>query len=459
MRRLEFTGLFSGAAAAQPLAARGEQSQRVPVVGVLCIAVMRVSMCAVAMLLAFGSFNSLRAESAVDALRGHRLRAEHSDCYFDKPTKKITMLYINNDMLVEESPPAPGYSAWRYTYPLNGSSSAVISGDSIISKGFATATFRISADGSTCSYQLACPERRRSQVYSCTMEAMGDRQQTAAPQSNSTNKVLVSPIKVQKDKPSGSSKTEQTSASCSDITGTNSTAPAADDCKDANTFLHSARVIRKDYGLLAQEQYKQAAKSYRLAGDTAKADAALREAALSDQAFDAEQNAAAMNQPNPVREALLRSADTMLKSARDIDSRPATCSEFRDAAAFYFQAGRFLFDAGETQKADRIFLRRDFLNNEVDRMEQEGRCHAHETHTPAFASSEKCKPVVEAVKYLRRIGGDLASLNSLSTPSCNIAEIKRAVFHECIRIYMDDEMDASERVRQANEFGCPLAKR
>jgi tetratricopeptide (TPR) repeat protein len=249
------------------------------------------------------------------------------------------------------------------------------------------------------------------------------------------------------------------SASCSDITGTNSTTPAAGDCKDANTFLHSARVIRKKYGLLAQEQYKQAAKSYRLAGDTAKADAALREAALSDQAFDAEQNATAMNQPNPVREALLRSADTMLKSARDIDGRPATCSEFRDAAAFYFQAGKFLFDAGDAQKADQLFLRRDFLNNEVDRMEQEGRCHAQVTLTPAFTSSDKCKPVAEAVKYLRRIDRDLASLNSLSAPDCNIAEIKRAIFHECIRIYMNDEMDASERVRQANEFGCPLAKR
>jgi hypothetical protein len=248
------------------------------------------------------------------------------------------------------------------------------------------------------------------------------------------------------------------SASCSDITGTSSTAPSPADCKEANTYLHSARVIRAQYGLLAQEQYKEAAKSYRLAGDIAKAEAALAEAALSDEAFEAKQNSARADQPNPVREALLRSADTMLQSARQIDSRPATCSEFRDAAAFYFQAGRFLLEGGETKRADEIFLRRDFLINQVDRLEQEGRCKATVALAPALAPDDKCKDVADAVKYVRRVGGDLDKLNSLSTPACNVAEIKRAIFRECIRIYMDDAMDPSEKTRQAGEFGCPLAK-
>lgn len=68
------------------------------------------------------------------------------------------------------------------------------------------------------------------------------------------------------------------SASCSDITGTSSTAPAATHCKDANRALRGARLIRQSNPKVAAEEYNKAAAAARSAGDYTLELSILREA-------------------------------------------------------------------------------------------------------------------------------------------------------------------------------------
>jgi hypothetical protein len=73
----------------------------------------------------------------------------------------------------------------------------------------------------------------------------------------------------------------QQPASCSsDITGTDdpSSASRSQNCRDANRFLHAARVTREKYPVYADDQYKKAAASARAAGDTELELSILREA-------------------------------------------------------------------------------------------------------------------------------------------------------------------------------------
>jgi hypothetical protein len=68
------------------------------------------------------------------------------------------------------------------------------------------------------------------------------------------------------------------SASCSDITGTSSTAPAATHCNDANRALRGARLIRQSNPKVAAEEYNKAATAARSAGDHTFELSILREA-------------------------------------------------------------------------------------------------------------------------------------------------------------------------------------
>ena len=72
------------------------------------------------------------------------------------------------------------------------------------------------------------------------------------------------------------------SASCSDITGTNSTAPAANDCKDADRSLYAARGARQSAPNVAAQEYKKAAAAARRAGDSDLELSILREATSSE---------------------------------------------------------------------------------------------------------------------------------------------------------------------------------
>ena len=82
-------------------------------------------------------------------------------------------------------------------------------------------------------------------------------------------------IKTRPPEPTSATKSGETagnigskSASCSDITGTSSRAPAATHCKDADRALYAARQIRQSNPKVAEAEYKKAAAAARRAGDT-----------------------------------------------------------------------------------------------------------------------------------------------------------------------------------------------
>jgi len=123
-----------------------------------------------------------------------------------------------------------------------------------------------------------------------------------------------------------SNNVQQKSASCSDITGTNSTAPAATDCKDANTHLHAARVTREKYPAVSADEYDKAAKAARRAGDTQLELGILREAMMPPPTAPAEEPCAA-----PMREAA-----SYLIGAEAIKKEDATCRGLIQAAGKLF---------------------------------------------------------------------------------------------------------------------------
>lgn len=76
----------------------------------------------------------------------------------------------------------------------------------------------------------------------------------------------------------------QQSVSCSDITGTGGSAPAATHCKNSDRSLYAARKMRKANPQAAVTEYNKAAVAARSAGDTTLELSILREAADPDSA-------------------------------------------------------------------------------------------------------------------------------------------------------------------------------
>lgn len=73
--------------------------------------------------------------------------------------------------------------------------------------------------------------------------------------------------KVAAQEPEPAKMASRRSSSCSDITGTGSSAPAASHCKDADRGLYAARQIRQSNPQVAAAEYKKAAAAARRAGD------------------------------------------------------------------------------------------------------------------------------------------------------------------------------------------------
>lgn len=73
-------------------------------------------------------------------------------------------------------------------------------------------------------------------------------------------------------------RTSKKSVSCSDITGTSSTAPATSHCRDANQALTAARKVRQNDPKIAAAEFKKAAAAARRASDNALELSILREA-------------------------------------------------------------------------------------------------------------------------------------------------------------------------------------
>lgn len=122
----------------------------------------------------------------------------------------------------------------------------------------------------TCTVTFKNPSPPRCGGTGTAKAAAEKKKQAAA-----TKQDTSSPSAAKRGEPAATAK----SASCSDITGTNSKAPAAAHCKDADRALYAARQIRQSHPQVAAAEYKKAAAAARNAGDMPLELSILREAA------------------------------------------------------------------------------------------------------------------------------------------------------------------------------------
>jgi hypothetical protein len=221
--------------------------------------------------------------------------------------------------------------------------------------------------------------------------------QPAATASPATAKQLAAPPKSVPSEQTSVAATSLTPqrSSCSDITGTKDTSPAASDCKDAGSSLRAARVIRKQYPEYAEEQYKKAAAAARRAGDTNLELSILREATVPA--------APEPPPPDPASDdacaAPMREAAADITGAQAIERNDPSCAGLLHAAENYFSAGRIFFrsikpgmssdqvvNSCANKKTNEMFLRRDALIYRVDRMREAGKCD------PAIAANPPPPP-------------------------------------------------------------------
>jgi hypothetical protein len=267
-------------------------------------------------------------------------------------------------------------------------------------------------------------------------------------------------------------------ASCgSDITGTDNASPApnASDCKDARRSLNAARQLRKQkqFSLLAPEEYKKAAAAAQRAGDTELMLKIIQEAGQPD--------APTTDKPDPYKEGLVRSANAMIGGAQEILSKPATCSDMKDAAAMYLSAARSFLDADEFVKTNEMNDKHNAVAERVDRLEAEGKCHspqpsAKQPATPTV-NNQAADPAVcqRALDRLKKIDEQSANMASIGEPAGRnggivVARMKLAAegciapdaqpysLRECIgaRLSMTEEKTPANEVSAIVErAGCP----
>jgi hypothetical protein len=264
----------------------------------------------------------------------------------------------------------------------------------------------------------------------------------------------------------------------SDITGTDNASPApnANDCKEAGRSLHAARQLRKQkqFSLLAPEEYKKAAAAAQRAGDTELMLKIIQEAGQPD--------VPATDKPAPYKEGLLRSAKVASDGAQEILSKPATCSDMKDAAAMYLSAARSFLDADEFAKTDEMNNKHNAVAETVDRLEAEGKCHSPQPSTkqPSTSTADNkaadpaiCQEALDRLKKLDEqsanmasIGGETPSRNGrvvaarmrLAAQGCTAPDTQPYSFRECIgaRLFMTEEKTPANEVSAIVEHaGCP----
>jgi hypothetical protein len=205
------------------------------------------------------------------------------------------------------------------------------------------------------------------------------------------------------------------SASCSDITGTNSTAPAATDCKDAIADRDVARANRKKDPELSKFGYRKAAEAARRSGDIDLELSILREA----------ETPSAADKPDADRDSNLQDAQTYLTAAKAGEENDPTCTGLTNAAENYLQSAKFFLRADQVKKTDELLLRHDALIALVDRAKQEGRCRSpvRETNIPPLKSeklgdgllTDACKQKLADIdKLLARPGSNMNSIGDES---------------------------------------------
>jgi hypothetical protein len=212
-----------------------------------------------------GSLGASSAASILEALQnGAVIRVQQTDCHVGpirNPVTLTSLLSYRDGMLFEQGLGSPGhYSPWSRSYPINSAAggtprrSSTVTADSITITEYTTETFRLSADGASCTYEAPCPEGRNGRIISCTVQAGGGNPSTASPAAPAAPTM-----------PAASAMPK--SASCSDITGLGGGGSTARNCKTGNALVAAARALRARDPKAAAEKYKQAADAYRRAGD------------------------------------------------------------------------------------------------------------------------------------------------------------------------------------------------
>lgn len=180
------------------------------------------------------------------------------------------------------------------------------------------------------------------------------------------------------------------SASCSDITGTNSTTPAAKQCGTARKAVDTARADRKKYPELAAKKYREAAEAYRQAGDHTRAALVLQEAEASDPTpFIAAEQSLAQRKQNLVE------ADNNLQIARKIEAgafESHSCGDLKRAADYYFTAAKYFLRGNQFATFNAVALHRDHLERLVDEAKAKGLCDKKVLATRRTVSTPSAPP-------------------------------------------------------------------
>lgn len=219
-----------------------------------------------------------------------------------------------------------------------------------------------------------------------------------------------------------------TSASCSDITGTDSAGPARQ-CATARKALETARDDRTKYPQRAAKRYQEATTAYRQAGDHSRATLALREATAKDPApFIAAEAELAQRTKN------IEEAENNARVARKIEEgafESGSCADLQRAADYYLDAANYFLRADQLEAVNVLLLRKDHLERLVDEAKQKGLCNRRlstrrtasltspspESHLP----DEQCRAILDHIKRapdLQKGGTGAALMVELASKGC-----------------------------------------
>lgn len=265
------------------------------------------------------------------------------------------------------------------------------------------------------------------------------------------------------------------SASCSDITGTNSAAPAAKQCGAARKALDTARADRKKYPGLAAKKYREAADAYRQVGDHRRAALVLQEAEASDAApyIEAETS---LEQ----RKKNLAEADNNLQIARKIEHgafENNSCGDLKRAADYYFTAAKYFMRANQFAAFNAVALHRDHLERLVDEAKAKGLCDRKALATRRTDSTrsappeeeqipaEQCRAILDHIKQSPDLQDELSRgplMVELAAKGCTDPQRPVPTSYQCITANItwgEKGLGLEETMRRLTAANCACALR
>lgn len=230
--------------------------------------------------------------------------------------------------------------------------------------------------------------------------------------------------------------------SCSDITGTGNSAPAATHCKNADRSLYAARQMRKASPQAAATEYKKAAVAARSAGDTTLELSILREAADPDGADSAASTDTQIAVVTPPRSG--PPAASPLPLGQLWDGRYETCNTAkeieRNTAAWYYECV-----LAERPKAAKSDHQPNPEPRELGRQAREA-CGAYSRDTQQCYADFKLKVILASNPGMREAcekkASERSELRQQLAKKLNVADNNRQRFLECVdNAYLYGDMD------------------